>query len=156
MAETAPDATGQRAIEAAAGTVYRLITDLDTLAELAGELHGHRWLGRAREAEAGAKFLGSNRRGWRRWVTVATVTDATAGERFAFDVDFGPMPVARWRYDIAPHEAGCLVTESTWDRRPKWLRPILGTLIGPKDRAATNRANINATLDRLKARAEIR
>lgn len=155
MTDKAPDASGQIDIDAGTGKVYALITDLNTLASLAGEYTGHRWLGGSNKAAVGAKFIGKNRLGWRRWVTIAKVTDAEDGKRFAFDVGFGPMPVARWQYDIEPQGAGCRVTESTWDRRPRWTRRPLGVLLGVKDRASHNRININATLDRLKQRAEV-
>jgi hypothetical protein len=148
------DAAGSIDIEAGLGKVYGLITDLDTLAGLSGEFVKHHWIGRARSAVPGARFIGVNRRGWRRWFTVCRVTEADLGGRFAFDVAFGPLPVARWQYDLAPTEAGCQVTESMWDRRPAWVRPVLARVVGPRDRLRQNQTNIAATLRRLKQRAE--
>jgi NAD(P)-dependent dehydrogenase (short-subunit alcohol dehydrogenase family) len=51
-------------------------------------------------------------------------------------------------------EAGCQVTESMWDRRPAWVRPVLARVVGPRDRLRQNQTNIAATLRRLKQRAE--
>jgi hypothetical protein len=102
----------------------------------------------------GARFRGRNKCPYRRWSTLSTITDAVEGKRFAFDVTSFGFPVARWQYDIEPANGGCVVTESAWDRRPGWFG-------GPSSAATEvwrcdelNRANIEATLLRLKAKAE--
>jgi hypothetical protein len=74
---------------------------------------------------------------------------------FAFDVRHTVFPISHWRYDIEPVDGGgCRVTERTWDRRPEWFRKPARLATGVKDRAAANEANIKATLQRLKAKAE--
>lgn len=151
---TSPSASGQVDIAASPEAVYALITDLATLAELAEETASMRWR-RGSAAVPGAQFRGTNRNGWRRWSTVCTVTDAEPGARFAFDVRFPPgIPVSRWQYDIAPSESGCRVTESTWDRRPAWFRGPAGLATGVPERTVANTEHIQATLLRLKQRAE--
>jgi len=152
------DATSSITIDAAPQRVYELISDPGTLAELAAEYAGFRWLDGAANATVGARFKGNNKSGWRRWSTVATITDAAPGERFAFDVtvEAGPLTVngARWQYDINPTDNGCTLTESTWDQRAPWAR-ILGDLAsGATDRARTNQHNIETTLHAVKTRAE--
>jgi hypothetical protein len=140
-------------IAADPGTVYRMITDLPTLAELAEETTSMQWV-TGDAAVPGAKFKGSNSHGSKTWTTTCTVTHAEPGRAFGFDVKSIVVPVAHWRYDIEPVDGGCRVTERTWDRRPGWfLFPAkIGT--GVKDRKSANVANIDRTLERLKAKAE--
>ncbi|GAB3480689.1 SRPBCC family protein [Amycolatopsis cihanbeyliensis] len=149
-----PSATGRIEVRARPERVYELISEPGTLAELADEYATFRWLDGAFSARVGARFKGGNRRGLRRWSTIATVTDAVAGRCFAFEVSAGPAPVARWQYDIEPVAGGCRVTESTWERRPGWLKFAGSLASGVWDRAEHNRHNIANTLRRLKARAE--
>ncbi|MGQ0838448.1 SRPBCC family protein [Actinokineospora sp.] len=150
---TEPDAHAQVEVEAPADRVYTLVSDLPGLAGLAEEFGGGSWLGGAVAARVGARFRGVNRRGIRRWTTVSTVTDAGPG-RFAFEVRSLGLPVSRWQYDIEPTETGCRVTESAWDRRPGWFRPITVLATGVTDRPAENQRNIERTLARLKQAAE--
>lgn len=141
-------------IDADADTVYRLITDLPTLASLAEEAHAMEWR-KGAAAEPGAVFRGHNRSGSRSWTTTCIVTVAEPGKAFAFDVRSAMLPVAHWRYDIVSTGDGtCRVTESTWDRRPGWFRVPAGWATGVKDRGAANAEHIRLTLQRLKQKAE--
>ena len=151
----APNATGRIEIDAAAETVYSLVSDPGQLAGLAEEYAGHRWVGPAREPAVGAKFRGRNRRGFRRWSTLSTITDAEPGRRFGFEVtSVAGLPVARWQYDFEPARDGCVVVESMWERRPAWFKVATSTVTGVWDREQANTANIAATLARLKRAAE--
>lgn len=154
-AREAPTATADITIDAGPDTVYGLITDLTTLAELADETVAMTWR-KGDSARPGAVFRGSNRNGARSWNTTCTVTAAEPGRTFAFDVRSAVIPVAHWRYDITAVDGGCRVTESTWDRRPGWFRGIAGYATGVKDRTAANAEHIAATLQRLKECAESR
>lgn len=150
---TAPSVTATLQIDASPDAVYRLITDLPTLASLAEEAVAMEW----RKGDAvrpGAVFTGHNENGSRRWSTKCTVTDAEPERVFAFDVRHTVIPIARWQYDIVAADGGCRVTESTWDRRPGWFRKLAGTATGVTDRAAANSEHIRLTLQRLKQRAE--
>ncbi|WP_422743831.1 SRPBCC family protein [Mycobacterium sp. WMMD1722] len=152
-------ASAQAAVDIAADpdAVYRLLTNLATLAELAEETTAMRWKkgpGTDGAVRPGAVFVGSNRNGSRSWNTTCTVTEATAGRSFAFDVRSLGIPVARWRYDIEERPGGCRVTERTWDQRPGWFRTVAGLATGVKDRTSANQRHIEATLDRLRVRAE--
>ncbi len=152
---TQPSATGKIAITAPPEKVYALVSDPGALAGMAEEYEGHRWVGDAKAVAVGAKFRGRNRRGVRRWSTLSTITDAEEGKRFAFEVTtFAGLPVARWQYDIEASGGGCVAVESTWDRRPGWLRGPTSLFTGVWKRDDANRANIAATLARLKATAE--
>ncbi|MET0133651.1 MAG: SRPBCC family protein [Kibdelosporangium sp.] len=141
-------------VNASPGRVYELITDLRSLAGLAEETVSCTLLGGATAVEVGARFRGAQKRGLRRWTTVSTVTDVEPGERFAFNVKSVGIPVSRWLYEITTTPGGCVVTESTWDRRPKWFEIVSRVATGVTDRATVNRHNITATLERLKAKAE--
>lgn len=147
-----PDASVHIDVAASPQRVFELVSDLRGLAGVAQEYSGGRWLNAA-GPEVGARFRGVNRRGWRVWPTVATVTDASP-ERFAFEVRSLGLPVSRWQYDIEATGSGCRVTESTWDRRPAWYKPITVLATGVTDRVVTNQRNIEATLARLKQVAE--
>ncbi|CQD11176.1 polyketide cyclase/dehydrase and lipid transport [Mycobacterium lentiflavum] len=140
-------------IDARPDVVYSLITDLPTLTSLAEEAVAMRWC-KGDAVCPGAVFTGRNENGSKRWNTRCTVTDAEPGRRFAFDVRHTVFPIARWQYDIVASDGGCLVTESTWDRRPGWFRTLSGRATGVTDRAAANTKNIELTLQRLKQRAE--
>ncbi|XVV06527.1 SRPBCC family protein [Actinosynnema sp. CA-248983] len=148
-----PDAQASITVSAPAEHVYALVSDLAGMARLAQEYSGGRWLGRATGPAVGARFRGTNRRGIRLWTTVATVTDARP-ECFAFEVHSMGLRVSRWQYDIDPADTGCRVTESTWDLRPAWFKPLTVLATGVRDRAARNQANIESTLARLKQLAE--
>ncbi|GFG64281.1 hypothetical protein MKUB_17710 [Mycobacterium kubicae] len=152
---TDPSAMATVHIDASPERVYRLITDLPTMATLAEEAVAMTWR-KGEEARPGAVFVGRNRNGARRWTTKCTVTDAEPGRTFAFDVRSAVIPVARWQYDLVAANGGCQVTESTWDRRPGWFRKVGAWATGVSDRASTNTENIRLTLQRLKQRAEER
>ena len=134
--------------------VWSLVSDLPRMGEWSPENTGGRWLGGASGPAVGAKFRGSNAKGFRRWSTTCTVTDATAGKRFAFDVHYAGIPISTWEYSIDATGGGSTVTESWSDRRPFWMKIGSGPVMGVLDRAAHNRRNMEATLAALKAAAE--
>lgn len=148
-----PTATSTVEINAAPASVYALITDLHAMSEIAEETAVLRWQ-KGGSAAPGAVFKGTNRNGWRRWTTTCTITDAASGERFAFNVSHTGVPISRWQYDIAASGEGCTVTESTWDRRPGWYKKPAELVTGVSNRAGVNAEHIQATLQRLKKRAE--
>lgn len=157
MSQQGPaSAQAEVTIDASPDTVYTLITDLPTLSSLAEETHAMAWT-KGERARPGAVFKGQNRNGSKKWTTTCTVTDAENGRTFAFDVkSAGVVPVAHWRYDIVADGDGCTVTERTWDRRPGWFRKPAGLATGVKDRTAANAEHIRLTLQRLKAKAELK
>jgi hypothetical protein len=139
---------------APAGTVYALVSDVTRMGDWSPETTGCRWLDGADGPAVGARFRGTNRHGPRRWSTTCTVTDADPGRRFAFEVDFRGVPVARWEYAFEPSGRGCTVSESWTDLRPGWLRVGSMPLMGVLDRPAHNRRNMLATLGALRRAAE--
>jgi len=105
----------------------------------------------------GDTFIGSNRVRLP-WLTVCTVVERSEHQRFTFDVDVGPIPIARWSYELDAHDGDMLVREIWIDRRTG----VLGTpvrLVGPLvgrgwDAAEWNRRSMEATLRALKAQCE--
>lgn len=130
-------------------TVYALVSDVTRMGEWSPENTGGRWLGGATGPAPGARFRGSNRRGWRRWSTTCTVVEAVPGRRFAFDVAVGPVPAARWAYDLEPDGDATVVTERWTDRRPAWFARLAGATMGIDDIRAHNRRNMETTLENL-------
>ena len=134
--------------------LYDMVSDLPRMGEWSPENTGGRW-SRGGHAMVGATFRGTNRAGWRWWRTVVTVTAADRGKRFAFDVHWAAVPISKWEYTFtAAEDGGCEVTEAWTDRRPGWMRAASGVVMNISDRAAHNRAGMEATLRALKAAAE--
>jgi uncharacterized protein YndB with AHSA1/START domain len=151
--QSIPTVTADTTVNADPDTLYRLITDLPTLAALAEETTAMRWT-KGDSVRPGAVFKGTNRNGSRSWTTTCTVTEAEPGRVFAWDVRSGFVPIAHWRYEITPGDNDCRVTESMWDHRPGWFRGIASRATGVYDRESANADHIRMTLQRLKARAE--
>lgn len=138
-------------ISASADTLYALVSDVTRMGEWSPENVGGRWLGGANNPSVGARFRGSNRRGWRRWSTTCTVTRCERGSAFAFEVAVAGIPASRWTYEFRPDGDATVVTETWTDRRPRWFAVLAGKTMGIDDIRAHNLKNITATLDRLAA-----
>src|SRR4051812_10250655 len=148
------DAEASTTIAAGPAKVYDLVTDLPRMGEWSPENTGGRWIRGATGPAVGARFRGNNRRGVLRWSTTCEVTAAVPGERFAFDVTYGPVSISRWEYTFAPDGDGCRVTESWTERRPAWMKVASVPLMAVADRAAHNRRGMEHTLAALKQAAE--
>lgn len=133
--------------------VYALVSDVTRMGEWSPETTSCRWVDGGGPT-VGARFRGTNQRLLARWTTTCTVTAAESGRRFAFDVRWGPRPISQWSYDIEATDAGCRVTEGWVDKRTAALRVGSPVVMGIVDRAAHNRAGMQATLAALKAAAE--
>ncbi|WP_327089034.1 SRPBCC family protein [Nonomuraea sp. NBC_01738] len=152
-----PSASARIEIAAPAERVYELITDLANLGSWNAECRTARWIGEVKQAKRGARFVGSNRNGSRRWSTQCTVTAAEPGSAFAYHVRAaGVLDVAIWRFDLTPTETGCLVEQKTWDTRGAFMRFFGGVATAVPDRVSHNTANMIATLEGLKRVAEAR
>lgn len=139
----------RRRVHADPQQVWTLVSDLTRMGEWSPEATGGRWLGDASGPSVGARFKGSNRRGWRRWGTISTVRESTPGEVFAFDADALGLGIARWEYHLEADGDGCVVTERWVDRRGGAMRLIGRVVSGVGDRAEHNREGMEATLRRL-------
>ncbi|TDV57428.1 SRPBCC family protein [Actinophytocola oryzae] len=154
---TEPLATGEVTLEASPEQVYRLVSDPVAMADLAEEFYKAKWIRGAKEAAVGNWFSGTNRNGWRRWVTHAEITEADPGRRFAYRVRTPfYVPISRWEYEITPTEEGCHLAVTNWLRVPGWFVPVAIFITGQPDRAGTNNTNIATTLTRLKQHVESR
>jgi hypothetical protein len=141
-------------IAADADTLYDLVADLTQMGRWSPEASGGWWVGGATGPALGARFHGANRSGWRRWSTSCQVTAADRGERFAFRVTFGLVPVSEWSYKFEADGGGTRVTESWVDLRSAVLEVVSRPVMGVSDRAAHNRRNMAATLAALKVATE--
>ncbi|MCU0298095.1 MAG: SRPBCC family protein [Candidatus Nanopelagicales bacterium] len=155
MASSETTASSTIEIAAPPEHVYDLVVDVARMGEWSPESTGT--IGSPGAVETGDHFWGLNRKGVFRWFTRCTVLEAERGQRFVFDVDFPPSPVARWTYEFRATDTGCEVTESWEDRRfgplagpIKWF----GGIVIPGPRAAHNQRNIETSLRALKAAAE--
>lgn len=156
-AYTEPLATGEVSIDATPEAVYQLVSDPVRMAGFAEEFYKARWIRGATGPAVGNWFAGTNRNGWRRWVTHAEITEAEPGRRFVYRVRTQfRMPISRWEYDITPEGTGCRLSVKNWLRAPVWFVPIAIVITGQPDRPGTNRANIETTLLRVKEHLESR
>ena len=140
-------------VPAPAEQVWQMVADVTRMGDWSPETTSCRWLGDATGPTVGAKFKGSNRKGFRRWSTTCTVTAAEPGRRFAFKVDYGPVPISTWEYDFAADADGTAVTESWTDRRPLWMKIGSAPVMGVADRGGHNRRTMEATLAALRRAA---
>ncbi|MGW6282632.1 SRPBCC family protein [Kribbella sp. NPDC055071] len=145
------DVTESIAVEASAGELYALVSDLPRMSEWSPECTRVSWSAGTRPV-VGARFVGHNRVGAVRWFTFGRVVAADPGRRFEFDITFGPIPISLWTYDFTPTAEGCAVTESWTDRRPRVLRALFRPIFG--NRVPRNVEGIHTTLRELKSAAE--
>ena len=145
-----------RSIEAPTDRVWAVVGDPVGMSGLTAECVGMEWVGGSTGPSLGARFRGRNRSGWRRWSTSCTIVRYVPGSEIAWDVAFGPLPVARWSYRVEPGDAmgSSLVTERFEDHRGTVLRRTAPWVRGTSDTEALNRAHMEATLARVKQRAE--
>ncbi|MGQ0833025.1 MAG: SRPBCC family protein [Microthrixaceae bacterium] len=152
-ASPSPDSASMQ-IGAPPERIYEIVTDIAHMGRLSPECTGGRWLGGATGPAVGARFKGTNRRGWMRWSTVNKVVAADPGREFAFETQQSGM---RWRYVLTPEGDGTLVTESreAWRARPLVARIAAKYLLGGLEEHDDElRAGLHATLERLKTAAE--
>ena len=153
-ARPTPDDSASIEIAAPPQRIWDVVVDIARMGRLSPECTGGRWLDGATGPAVGARFKGSNKRGWARWSTTNTVVVADEPTEFAFETkDSG----TRWRYRIDANGASSTVTES----REEFLdRPLLARIYarvalgGAESHDDEMRAGLRATLERLKAVVE--
>ena len=143
-------------IRASPDLVWRLVGDPVEMGGLTAECIEMRWAGGASGPAIGARFRGRNRSGWRRWTTTCAIVRYEPGSAVAWDVTFGPLPVARWSYLVEPDVGTAATTiRERFDDHRGWALRAAGPLVrGTLDAEGRNRSNMVATLKRIKAVAE--
>ena len=140
------EVTVEERVATSAETAYELVSDVTKMGQWSPETTSCRWVGGGAGPALGARFRGSNQRGWRRWSTTCTVVAAEPAKRFAFDVKFGPLTIARWTYEFIPEGDACRIRESWTDQRPGWMSRLDTVVMGIPDRSQHNRETMQATL----------
>ena len=140
-------------VQAPPPRVYALISDVTRMGQWSPECYRCHWLGEATAPAEGARFKGYNRRGWFRWSTVCTVTEAEAGRTFAFETKVGNKVQSRWRYELESAEGGTRLKESF---QGIWVTRVIARLFfgGLQNRRAQMEEGVRQTLQRIKAVAE--
>ncbi|MBI4885229.1 MAG: SRPBCC family protein [Actinobacteria bacterium] len=140
-------------INAGPERLYELVSDITKMGRLSPECTGGRWLGSAKGPQVGARFIGTNKRGFVRWFTFNKVVVAEPGREFAFETRDTRI---RWSYRFAGN-GPTKVTESrvAVGKRPAPARVFTRLLLGGgASHEQELRDGMRATLDRLKALAE--
>lgn len=141
-------------IDSPPDTVWELIGDPTRMGEWSPECQRVEWVGSTTQPALGARFRGHNRNEWRRWSTISTLVAYEPGQEIAWDVGFGPFPIAHWGYRVEADATGCTVVERFRDRRTLALRLAGPIARGVRDVEPYNRAAMVETLARIKAAAE--
>jgi hypothetical protein len=145
-------------IDAAPDRIYQLVSDLPSMGRWSPECYRCDWLEGATAARPGAKFIGHNRIGMRKWDTKGTV-EVADGREIAWSVrSVFNLPVSRWSYRVVDRPGGgSTLVESTEDRRGTVIRSLGWLLLagtGKGTRTMRNQETMHVTLQRLKEAAE--
>lgn len=141
----------ERSIAATPEAAWKLIADITRMGDWSPGTTSAEWARGSNGPAVGARFKGTNQMGSKKWRSDCTVTACEPGKQFGFDVKAGPFKVARWAYQFAPADSGCLVTELWEDHRSALLTRISPVITGTKDRAKRNQETMTVTLQRLAA-----
>jgi hypothetical protein len=141
-------------VRSAPERVYQLVADVTRMGEWSPECYRCQWLDGTVGPVVGARFKGYNRRGWLRWSTICTVTQAETGRAFHFEVrPRGGKLQSRWRYEFETAPGGTTLRESFevfW-----YLKPVVRLFFGNSQARLTQlREGVRQTLELIKATAE--
>jgi uncharacterized protein YndB with AHSA1/START domain len=148
-------------IDAPVARVWALVTDIGVPARFSTELQETRWLDPTKGATPGARFVGRNRhRAAGEWETTCTVTAAEPDRRFSWAVEGPPEPAATWGFDLEPEGSGVRLRQ--WAHLgpgPSGLTSAIAAMPDKEERIIErrleeHRANMQATVDGIKALAE--
>jgi hypothetical protein len=131
--------------------VWKVISDPVGLGRLTTECDAMEWVGSWSAPAVGAEFRGHNRHGMRRWTTRCLIVRYQPDQEIAWDVSFGPLPVARWSYLVSPRDDGTTTLRERYeDQRGAVIRATGPIVRGTRDADGHNRRNMEATLARIK------
>lgn len=143
-------------IDAPVDLVWGLVANPANYARWSSQVTGIRRLRGTGEWQVGDSWIGSNRVRLP-WATHCVVSMCERPWNFGFTVDFGPLAVARWTYEVEPNGSGTRVTER-WDDRRYGLSRVVrlaGPVVGRGwDAASHNLDSMRQTLAALKVEAE--
>lgn len=139
-------------VEADAGVIYNLISDLSRMGEWSTENIGGEWT-EGTPGAVGSRFLGKNRINTFEWEVSVGITIAEPGACFEFVTDPDGGPYVRWTYRLETQDSGTRVTE-VWDviELPPTLRKMSEEQLA--GRKADVQGAMEATLAGIKASAE--
>ena len=144
----------ERYVEAPPDVLYDLVADVTRTPEISPDVVRCEWLDGATGPAVGAKFKGSNKRGFIRSSTTNTVEEAEVDRAFSFVTKDS---ATRWTYRLEPDGEGTRLTES---RAPAGDYPALARFFtrfllgGVEGHTEELRDGMRRTLERVKAIAE--
>jgi uncharacterized protein YndB with AHSA1/START domain len=148
-------------VEAPPSVVWRLVSNIELMPEMSGELRRAEWQEGATGPRVGARFVGySAHPAFGEWHTPSQVVECEEPRVFAWAVGDPNDPAAVWRFTLEPRSAGTLLRQ--WvqlgpgrsglsvaiDRMPEKEQKIVFV------RLREFEANMTATLEAIKQRAE--
>ena len=141
-------------IDAPSEPIWDLLSDVTRIGRYSPETFEAEWLDGATGPAVGAKFRGHvKRNGWGpTYWTNCTVLTCERGREFSFGVGQGERPLSVWGYRLERTDSGTDVTES-FDLAPTIGLRLYWAVLG-WSRGRTNRENMRATLERVKAEVE--
>lgn len=138
-------------IDAPPDKVWDLISDLDHISTWSPECYRVRWTGKPRGPVVGAKFLGFNKQGWRRWFTRNVVEEAEPGRSLAWLTRDNKT---RWAFHLEPADGGTLLTQTRTLPNTRPFGPKLAVMLflgGLDTHNEHMRDNMRQSLERIKA-----
>jgi uncharacterized protein YndB with AHSA1/START domain len=138
----------QIVVDAPPDRVYAVVTDVTRMGEWSPETATCAWIDGATGPAVGARFKGTNKRGFVSWSTKPTVVVADPGREFAFEVGTD----TKWTYHLDPEGTGTKITESFEMLRDiRWYYAFAERwLMHIKDRRADLERGMAETLQRIK------
>ncbi len=135
-------------VDAPPDVVYKVVSDVTRMGEWSPETTKCEWIDGATGPEVGARFKGTNKRGFVSWSTKPTVTVADPGREFTFRIGDD----ITWSYRFAADAAGTDLSESFVLLRnlPWYYNAAHRFLMRTKDRRADLERGMNETLQRIK------
>ncbi|WAC53915.1 SRPBCC family protein [Gordonia sp. SL306] len=142
--------------------VWQVVSDVESMAEMSSELQSVRWTDPTAEPGVGATFIGSSRHpAMGEWSTTSHVVEWTPLKSFAWAVEDVDSPSATWRFTL--HDDGDETLLTQWVRMGPGRSGLSAAIDAMPDkeqkivfvRMREFEANMTATLDQIKDRAEL-
>ena len=141
-------------VSAAPEKVWDLVADITRMGDWSPETTSASWVGGDGPA-VGAKFKGSNKRGFMKWSTTCEVLAADRGSKFSFLRPSGIDDGTEWSFTMQAKDGATVLTESAQQRRaPGGMARLAGRVMFGSDREAQVRQGMRTTIERIKAAAE--